>query len=343
MQTKLKNPQKILVGGGAGFIGSVLVPKLIEQGHSVEVIDLCWFGNKLPKEVKLTKKDLFDCVEDDFKGFDQFIFLAGISNDPMAEHSPSKNFIYNGALPPYLAYLAKRAKVKRFIIASTCSIYGFTHNKAYNEKAPAVSDYPYGISKLQGEKGVLQLQDKNFSVISLRQGTVCGYSPRIRIDVVVNAMFKSAMTDNKIIINNPKIWRPIYGIQDCLQGYSLAVKAPMNVNGIFNIASKNYTVQEIANIVREILKELTGKKIIFKINHFQDSRNYKISWEKAKRELGFKPKHFIEDIVKDLYRHKEDIGDLNQDNYYNIRVFKKIVKREELRKQKLAEIEKFKY
>src|SRR5581483_2614716 len=117
-----------------------------------------------------------------------FIFLAGLSTDAMAEHSPSKNFIMNAALPAYLAFLCKNAGVKRFINASSSSIYGFTHNQFYDESAPTVSQYPYAISKLQGERGSVQFADENFSVIAFRQGTVSGYSPRMRMDLVVNAM-----------------------------------------------------------------------------------------------------------------------------------------------------------
>ena len=100
---------RILCGGGAGFIGCELVPTLLKSGHDVKVIDLLWFGNYLPKEVSVVKKDLFDCTEEDFKEFDVFIFLAGLSNDPMAEYSPAQNFTSNGALPPFLAYLCKKA------------------------------------------------------------------------------------------------------------------------------------------------------------------------------------------------------------------------------------------
>ena len=133
--------------------------------------------------MKVTQKDLFDCQKEDFVGYDQMIFLAGLSNDPMAEFNPSLNFRSNGALPSYLAYVAKLVGVKRYIYGSSCSVYGYTVNELYNEESPVTCNYPYGISKLQGERGVLQLQDENFSVIALRQGTVSGYSPRMRFDL----------------------------------------------------------------------------------------------------------------------------------------------------------------
>lgn len=186
---------KILIAGGAGFIGSVLIPKVLDRGYNVDVVELFWFGNYLPTAVGIVQKDIFELSVDDLKGYEQVIFLAGLSNDPMAEHSSSKNFIFNAAAPAYLAYIAKKAGVKRYVYASSCSVYGYTENELYDETRPAVCAYPYGISKLQGEQAALQLQDAKFSVISLRKGTACGYSPRMRLDLIINTMFKSAMRD----------------------------------------------------------------------------------------------------------------------------------------------------
>src|SRR5271166_6552164 len=173
---------KILVAGGAGYIGNVLIPKLLDRGYKVDVVDLFWFGNYLPRQVGILNKDIFHLSIEDLEPYDQVIFLAGLSNDPMAEFSPSKNFIFNAAAPAYLAYMAKKAKVKRYIYASSCSVYGYTENELYDESRPVASSYPYGISKLQGEQGALQLADGDFSVIALRKGTVSGYSPRMRFD-----------------------------------------------------------------------------------------------------------------------------------------------------------------
>src|SRR6185312_5220619 len=230
---------KIMVAGGAGYIGSLLVPYLMEHGYEVDVIDSLWFGNRLPNSVKVIQKDLFECEKEDFAGYDQMIFLAGLSNDPMAEFSPSLNFQSNGALPSYLAYVAKLVGVKRFIYGSSCSVYGYTVNELYDENSPVTCGYPYGISKLQGERGVLQLQDQNFSVIALRKGTVCGYSPRMRMDLIVNTMFKFAMTKGQITVNNASIWRPILDIRDAATAYLRAIQADYSINGVYNIASGN--------------------------------------------------------------------------------------------------------
>jgi len=315
---------KILVAGGAGYIGSRLVPVLLEHGYEVEVIDLLWFGNHLPSEVKVIKKDLFCCREQDLGGYDQVIFLAGISNDPMAEYNPAKNFIGNGALPSYVAYLAKKAGVKRFIYASSCSVYGYSVDRLYDEEAPAISAYPYGISKLQGERGVLQLQDPNFSVIALRQGTVCGHSPRMRFDLIVNAMLKSAVMRQRISVSNPAIWRPILDIRDATAAYLRAIEAPPEIGGVFNIASDNYTVSQTADLVKIEVERVLGKKITIEIHSQDDMRNYKVLLTKAKTYLGFTPIYSVAHIVDELFEHLADYGDLEQDKYYNIRIFKKI-------------------
>src|ERR1700758_1855183 len=204
---------KILIAGGAGYVGSVLIPRLLDRGYKVDVVDLFWFGNHLPRQVGILDRDIFQLTVEDLEPYEQVIFLAGLSNDPMAEYSPNKNFVFNAAAPSYLAYIAKKAKVKRYVYASSCSIYGYTENELYDETRSVSSSYPYGISKLQGEQAALQLIDDKFSVIALRKGTISGYSPRMRLDLIINTMFKSAMKGRTITVNNPSIWRPILSIQ----------------------------------------------------------------------------------------------------------------------------------
>lgn len=314
----------ILIAGGAGYIGSVLIPRLLDRGYSVKVVDLLWFGNHLPKQVEVLKKDIFDLNTNDLKSIDQVIFLAGLSNDPMAEFSPSMNFVYNAASPAYLAYIAKAAGVKRFIYAGSCSVYGYTVNELYGEEDPAVSNYPYGISKLQGEKAVLQMQEKSFSVICFRQGTVSGYSPRMRLDLIVNTMFKTALEKKEIVINNPSIWRPILGIDDACNAYVRAIESSQEISGIFNIASGNYTVGEVGDIVRGAVESKLGTKVALTIKHIQDFRNYKVSVEKARNMLSFKPRHDVESIVDDLVEHRTSFSDFDNPVYYNIKVFQSL-------------------
>jgi nucleoside-diphosphate-sugar epimerase len=249
---------KILVAGGAGYIGSTLVPHLIDRGYDVDVVDLLWFGNHLHKGVNVIQKDIMALEEKDLKGYEQAIFIAGLSNDPMAEYSPSRNFIGNAAVPAYLSYIAKRAGVRRLIYGCSCSVYGYSVNELCDENSPTSSNYPYGISKLQGEFACLSQQDRNFSVISLRKGTISGYSPRMRLDLIVNTMFKTAITMKTITINNPSIWRPILDVRDAASAYIRAVESDYSISGIFNVAFGNYTVGEVADYVRESVRENLG-------------------------------------------------------------------------------------
>ena len=315
---------KILVAGGAGYIGSVLIPQLVKRSYDITVVDLFWFKNNLPKEVTTVKKDIMTLKEKDLEGYDQVIFLGGLSNDPMAEYSPAKNFIFNASAPAYLAYVAKRAGVKRYVYACSCSVYGYTVNELYDENSPAVSNYPYGISKLQGEQAVLRMAEKDFSVISLRQGTVCGYSPRMRLDLVVNTMFKSALTLKEITINNPAIWRPVLSIQDAASAYIRSIESHESISGIFNVASGNYTVGEIGDIVQQKLKEYMQIDIKLNVKHIQDYRNYKVSISKAEKVLSFKPRHNVESITADLFENLDKFKDFDNPYYYNIQVFKKL-------------------
>ncbi len=316
---------RILVAGGAGYIGSHLIPRLLDRGYKVDVIDLFWFGNQLPDAVGIVSKDIFALDEDDLRGYDQVVFLAGLSNDPMAEFSPSLNFISNAAAPAYLAYTAKRAGVKRLIYAGSCSIYGYAVDRLYDEDSPAVSSYPYGISKLQGEQAVMQLADEDFSVICLRQGTVCGYSPRMRLDLIVNTMFKTALAEGEITVNNPAIWRPILSIHDAGSAYIRAIEANERLSGIFNVASGNYTVGEVADLVKYGVEEIFGKPVRLRIKHVRDFRNYKIAIDRARNVLSFKPRHDVEAILRDLAAHLDRFSDFDDPRFYNIEVLRGLV------------------
>jgi len=319
---------RILVAGGAGYIGSNLIPKLLERGYDIDVVDLFWFGNHLPPDVNVVHRDLFDLQIGDLKGYDQVIFLAGLSNDPMAEFAPNKNFIFNAAAPAYLCYMAKQAKVRRYIYASSCSVYGYTENELFDEDRPVSSAYPYGISKLQGERAVMQLIDQDFSVIALRKGTVCGYSPRMRFDLIINTMFKSAMKDGIIRVSNPAIWRPILGIEDAAMAYIRAVEANESLSGIFNIASGNHTVGEVADLVVLTFEQELGRKVALELQHIKDIRNYKVSIERAKNVLSFHPHSNVRSIVRNLIENMSKFSDWDDPKYYNIQVFKQLAEKE---------------
>jgi len=215
----MNTKQKVLILGGAGYIGTTLAPFLSNQQIDITVVDAMWFGNYMPDDIAVIEKDIFDLKPSDLKRFDAVIFLAGLSNDPMAEFSPKDNFIYNTVMPAYLAFLAKEAgcnseEIKEASLTTLLRFLGCTSFASDESNFLA-----YGVSKLQGEQAVLALADENFNVICFRQGTVSGYSPRMRLDLAMNTMFKNALSCGEITLSNPKIWRPILGLDDLCQGY----------------------------------------------------------------------------------------------------------------------------
>ncbi len=320
---KYKAKKRIIVGGGAGYIGSSLVPQLIHAGHTVTVIDLLWFGNYLPKKTRVIKKDLFEISRKELKEYDEFIFLAGVSNDPMAHYNPRLNYLYNASLPAYLAYESKKAGIKRFIYGSSCSVYGNMAKMCTEKDTPNTSE-PYGISKLQGEYGVLKNSDKTFSTIIFRQGTVCGYSPRMRLDLALNTMVKNAIQNGQIVVNNPTIWRPICAMNDLVHAYELAIQAKPSINGIFNITSGNFQIQTMAKTIQKSIKLMLKKDISIMVRHDKTNRDYRVSLAKSKKILKFKPVENLPSLAKELISKIADMSDFNNPKYYNIDTFKQI-------------------
>jgi nucleoside-diphosphate-sugar epimerase len=315
---------RLLIAGGAGYLGSVLIPKLLERGYKVDVVDLFWFGNHLPRQVGVLNKDIFSLTVEDLEPYGEVVFLAGLSNDPMAEYSPSKNYIFNAAAPAYLGYIAKMAKVRRYIYASSCSVYGYTEDELYDETRQVSSSYPYGISKLQGEQAATQLIDDDFSVISLRKGTISGYSPRMRLDLIINTMFKTAMQERSITVNNPSIWRPILSIEDAATAYIRAIEANDKISGVFNIASGNHTVGEVADLIRGAIYERLDVRVNINIKHVEDLRNYKVSTAKAANVLSFHPADSVKSIINNLIDNMDRFSDWGNPAYSNIQTFKEI-------------------
>jgi len=313
--------KKVLLAGGAGYIGTLLTEELLKRNYDVEIVDLLWFGNEIRQKVKIYKKDILNLLPADLVSYDVVVFLAGLSNDPMANYSPAMNFVENSAVPSYLAFISKEAGVKRFIYASTCSIYGYTANNLMNEEAKVKPQYPYGVSKLAAERAIINLMNNSFRPIALRKGTVGGYSPRMRFDLVVNAMTKTALIEGKIIVNNPSIWRPLVDIRDVVSAYVRSIESNLDVAGIYNILEENYTIGRLADEVRTTL-EAEGYEVSIETKDTQDIRNYKVSNAKAKMELDFKPRYSPSDSVLSILRNIKKDVDLNNKKYYNIKVFK---------------------
>ena len=316
--------KKVFIAGGGGFIGTRLANQLNQSGWDVTVLDYFWFGDYLDDGIRKQTGGIFDLTLDSFEeeNYHAVVFLAGLSNDPMANYDPVGNFVENGASPSYLAFLTKKAGIPRFVYASSCSEYGFTDGDSMDETSSPSPQYPYGIAKLQAESAIMMLEDETFRPISLRKGTVGGWSPRMRYDLVVNAMTKSALTKGQITVNNPSLWRPLVDIRDVVQSYVLSIEADLSISGIFNISNKNYTVGEIAEQVQKQLAVL-GHASTIETKHIQDVRNYKASNQKARDLLGFDPQYDIGDSVKELLQNTDlNNHDFSDKIYYNIETYK---------------------
>ena len=315
----------IIIIGGAGYIGTRLTQNLIEAGHDVTVCDAGWFGwLHLDSRAKKIRKKTLEITKEDFSSYEVVVFLAGLSNDPMADFDPAGNFIQNGAAPAYLAYVAKKAGVKRFVYASSCSVYGFTDNQEMKEDSLPKPQYPYGIAKLQAEQAIMMLEDDNFRPISLRKGTVGGWSPRMRFDLVVNTMIKYALTKGKIVVNNPNLWRPLVDIRDVVQAYEKSITASTKITGIFNISYKNYTIKDIAKEIKQEMQR-HGYKIAIETKNIHDVRNYKATNVKAIELLNYKPKYSVADSVREILQNLDlENIDFEDKKYYNIKIFKEL-------------------
>ncbi len=316
--------KKILIAGGAGYIGTELSNDLNLRGHDVTVVDLFWFGNHLDAGIKQINKNLMELKEEDLLDYDAVVFLAGLSNDPMANFSPSKNFIENSAAPTYLAFISKQAGVSRFVYASSCSVYGFTDNEVMNEDSPVNPLYPYGISKLQGEYAIMKMANESFRPIAMRKGTVGGWSPRMRFDLVVNTMTKYALSDGKITVHNPNLWRPLIDIRDVVTAYRKAIMCSLNISEVFNICGENYTIGRLANDVVNTFAA-AGTAIEVDTQNRPDVRNYLASNEKAKRILGFTPEFGPANSIQQILHHVSEKNiDLDDKRHYNIKTFMEI-------------------
>lgn len=316
--------ERILVIGGLGYVGSRLCPFLIEKDFDVQVLDTQWFGNNLPPQIRVFNQDALAIDETFLSNYDQVVFLAGMSNDPMADFSPRLNFISNLATPAYVGLLSRRAGVKRFIFASSCSVYGFSPETVMTELDNPKTDTPYGLSKLSAETALMNLVNENFSVICLRKGTVSGASPRMRFDLLLNTMFKTALTQRKIIVNNRETWRPLLGICDTVSAYFLSITAGKSKSGIFNFSSSNFQIGNLAQITAEFLQRTLEFEVDIEYKETQEFRSYRVDSSKANKDLGFTPSDTPQSILDELTTAVSAIGSLDADQFYNIKVFEKL-------------------
>ena len=322
--------KRIYVTGGAGYLGSKLVPKLLEEGYHISVLDLMIYGREVlhkHKNLKIFKGDIRNqkLLNETITEVDTLIHLACISNDPSFELNPKLGKSINlDAFEP-LVKIAKAKGVKKFIYASSSSVYGIKNEKNVVEDMKLNPLTDYSRFKADCEKILLKYKSDNFITTVIRSATLCGYAPRQRLDVIVNLFVNHGYHNKKINIFGGKQLRPNIHIDDIVKFYSLLINADKKIiNGeIFNVGGKNHSVQEIAEIVQ---KELGSGVKLNKV-HSDDNRSYHISSEKVKKVLNFEVKFNIAKAIKDLqqvFQKKILINPLENEFYFNIKRMKNI-------------------
>ena len=325
----MKPIKQVLVTGGAGYVGAVLVPKLLEQGYGVKVLDLFMYGKDVLDEVKddpnltLIDGDIRDrgLLERAMPGVDAVIHLACISNDPSFELDPTLGRSINYDCFPGLVDVAKDSGVHRFIYASTSSVYGLRDEENVTEDLPLLPLTDYSKYKAMCEEVLHDKREPGFTALILRPATVCGYSPRLRLDLTVNILTNHAVNNKKISVFGGLQKRPNINIKDVTDLYVRSLEWSQEaIDGkVFNAGYENHTVMEIAELVRAQV----GDDVDIETVPSDDHRSYHISSEAISRDLGFSPSRTIEDAVTDLVEAfgAGKIPDpLTDDRYYNIKV-----------------------
>ena len=294
---------KIFITGGAGYVGSKLVPELLQYGHKITVLDLMIYGENVldsHKNLKKIKGDIRDIslIEKNLEDHDAVIHLACISNDPSYELNPKLGKSINfDAFEPFVKLCVKK-NIHRFIYASSSSVYGIKTEKNVTEdmSLEPLTDY----SKFKGdcEKILNRYKSEDFIVTTIRPSTVCGYAKRQRLDLVVNILTNHAFHNKVIKVFGGNQLRPNIHINDMVESYKVVLEAnPKKINGeIFNVGFKNQTVNELANDVKEII----GSDVKIINTKSDDNRSYHVSSLKIKEILNFEPKFSVKDAVSDL-------------------------------------------
>ncbi len=309
--------KKIIVTGHNGFIGIHLVRLLKEAGYFVKGIDTnyfddsCKFSNYIKPDEELIK-DTRLIEAKDLEGAYAICHLAALSNDPMGAIDEGLTYEINYKASVNIAKLAKQVGVEKFIFSASCSMYGIADgDAALDETADFAPVTAYAISKVNTEKDVKPMGDKNFSVTFLRNATAYGLSPKLRLDLVVNNLIGWAMATGKIrIMSDGTPWRPLVHAEDIARAFVAVVEAPIEqVNGkSFNVGqnSENFQIKDIAKIVGEVIP---GCEVVITGEHGGDSRSYRVDFTKIQNELpNFKPKWKLKDAVKDIYQGYKEFG-----------------------------------
>lgn len=327
----------VVVTGGAGYLGSVLVPALLDAGHRVTVFDALLFGEAPLAPVldnarlRLVQGDMTDLAAANgfLEGVDAVIHLAGLSNDPSCDLRPERTnrVNYEGTLE--LARRAARAGVRRFIFASSCSVYGASPSPIVDEGSEKHPVSIYAKKKLEAEQALFAMPTQGMEIVALRMATLYGLSPRMRFDLAINLMTMRAVTKRQIhVLGGGEQWRPFLHVADATAAFMLALDAPAEAvdHEVFNIGADrhNFKIREIAETVRDSLSDLDIAVSV--VPDDADKRSYRVSFEKAKRELGFEARSDLRSSILEIARaiRAGHLGDCTSSLYYTVQHVKQL-------------------
>lgn len=318
---KHRGVNRILVTGHDGYVGAVLVPWLLKNGYDVTGLDTfyyedCWFGESRVK-IKSVRKDIRDIKVDDLKRFDAVIHLAALSNDPLGQLSAKVTLDIDYRATVRLAELAKQAGVRRFLYASSCSLYGKSDKEWMDETSPMAPLTAYAQSKVRAEEDLQKLSDSHFAPIILRCATVFGVSPKLRVDLVVNDLTAWGITTGNIrILSDGTPWRPLIHVEDLAAAYEFFLHVPLETgqNHVLNIGftTHNYTVRNIAEFVAQVLP---GTKVVFASEPDRDARSYRVRFDKFHSLSGLEPQWDLEGGIRHIVEAYRQHG-LTQEDFF---------------------------
>jgi nucleoside-diphosphate-sugar epimerase len=318
----------VLVTGGAGYIGCVLVPRLLARGYRVRVLDSLYWGEEplagFRDRIELVEADVREMPATALDGVDGVIHLAGLSNDPTAEYDPKANWQMNAVATETLGRECVERGVERLVLASSCSLYDGLPAGMHGEDAPIEPRGAYATSKRYAEEALTALVPEGLCAVFLRNGTVYGHSPRMRYDLVVNTFVKDALLQGRLLVHGGGwMWRPLVDVRDVSDAMILALEAPAELcrGEVFNVLHANYQIRELAMLVAGSV-QLLGRDVRLEEAPMPAlTRDYECSNAKLATRLGFSPSHSVVDAVSDLLARIDlaDPASLTDPRHYNIR------------------------
>jgi nucleoside-diphosphate-sugar epimerase len=318
---------KVLVTGGGGYIGAVLCERFLEAGHEVRVLDRLYWGRKplehLAGRIEIVQADVRTFDASLLDGIEAVVHLAGLSNDPTAEYKPDANWEMNAVATARLAALCRERGISRFTFGSSASIYDGLGDGEFDETAQVKPRGAYSQSKFEAERKLLEAADGRFAPVLLRQGTVYGYSPRMRFDLVVNTFIKDALIRGKLFLHGGGwMWRPLVDVRDVAEVHLRCIEAPAGSLGgeIFNVVHDNFQIRQLAMLVAGSLS-LRGKSVGLEDAPLPPiNRNYRCANRKLRDRLGFAPRVTVLESIEGILRRlpADNVTDLAHPRYYNI-------------------------